>query len=177
MPLTLGTGSANTAASAVRVGTGSSNVAATKVMAGTGSDCVQVWPIALASAGMDKSGTQTLDRNVDTKVTGWTPRSGYAGTTIATDGIVVTGSGTVTVHAQVQWGGGNSVAASQLRILRNGVEAAVFTSSGSHNSLAGSASLALTQGDVLTFHALRDHSITNYRTVQAGGTFMYFDAP
>ncbi len=72
-----------------------------------------------SAMGMDKSGTQALPSNATTKVTGWSPRTGYPSTVINADDLLFSGSGTVNITLKVTLTG-NAGAALTLRIRRNG---------------------------------------------------------
>ena len=72
--------------------------------------------------GMDKSGTFSSPANTTTKVTGWVERSGFPGTVIVSDALVVNGTGNITVQCQVTRSGSQS--GDNVAIYKNGVQAA-----------------------------------------------------
>ncbi len=79
---------------------------------------VHVWPVATPSR-VNKSGDQSFTASTYTTPIGWTLAAGYAGAAVS-NGLLVVGSGTVDISAQVT--AATSTLSKRLQILRNGVQ-------------------------------------------------------
>jgi hypothetical protein len=95
----------NTAISKAYVG----SVEAEKIYLGN----TEVWS-NFTPQGMDKSGDQTTSALSWTLISNWVIRSGFPGTVITSDGLVVAGGKSVTIYAQTLRGGSN--AGNQVRL-------------------------------------------------------------
>ncbi|MEZ5152142.1 hypothetical protein [Rhodococcus zopfii] len=127
---------------------------------------------AWSPMGMDKSGTQSCPTSY-VAVNGWTPRSGYPGTSIVSNALVADGPATVTVYGKITISGG-TLPAVAFRIKRNGV--VIYTSAKSGSTQSGSVSVTLAAGDILTMEA-EASTYASTPTIQAGATntYLYFE--
>lgn len=146
------------------------------VATGTGSVPGPVVLLTPNPQRMNKSGTQSISASTMTKVTGWTADAGYPSTAITSDGLVVTGSGTMVIHAQVVFAGAGTTANTKgCQIKVNSTVVATFTGTTSTATWGGTQSIALANGDVITMEATHSSATASNRVVQASGTYLYFD--
>lgn len=127
---------------------------------------VHIWPVASPSR-VNKSGDQSFTASTSTTPIGWTLAAGYKGAATS-NGLLVVGSGTVDISAQVT--AATSTLSKRLQILRNGVqvgdEGAV---GGSTPVIAASANgVAVSDGDVISL---------SVRTTSGGSTYTISGGP
>lgn len=128
----------------------------------------------VTNARINKSGTQSLpSSNVWHPVTSFTVDSGYPGTTLSSNGIVVSGFGPARLNAAVAWSSANG--SRQCRIKVNGEVVAVSAASTGAPSITDF-EWELAGGDVVTLEAFTTTSFSSYRTVAAAGTFLQVNA-
>jgi hypothetical protein len=114
--------------------------------------------------GMDKSGTQVVGQNVFTKIVGWTARADRPATSIVNDGLVMNGTGNVSIDAHVERSG--STLNFTAHVCKNGVEVLTPVTIGSGVTVASiTGTLAVATGDVITVEAQGASSVTGNRTV------------
>ncbi|GEM_PF-5946844 len=157
-----GNGTISGAASAVAAVSGT--IAGTASITGTAA-------LAKLPAGMDKVGTQALAAVSSvtfansTKVTSWTPRSGFPQTVIANDSLVSSAPMTVSYSAKVTFSTGGAGSLVQYWIVKNDSEIVANGNSGA--TLTGT--VTLNANDTLSLWAAGHSGVTSgYRTVTAG---------
>ena len=127
-------------------------------------------------ARMNKSGVQAVSGSTWTKATTWTADAGYPQTVISDNSLLVSGSGTMVIHAQATFGGAGTTAQTKgCRVLVNGSVVATFTGTTSTAVWGGTQSVSLNNGDLVVLEVYHGSSIASSREVQASGTFLYFD--
>ncbi|WP_155293061.1 hypothetical protein [Rhodococcoides fascians] len=107
---------------------------------------------ATVPMAMNKNGNQTLPYNTWQDITGWVARSGFAGTVISGNGLVVGQDQRAKISVRLALVGGIWVNySSAVRIMVNG--AVVKTSSSATTTLSGSHTLDVKAGDVIKIQA------------------------
>ncbi|QII01076.1 hypothetical protein BH92_15405 [Rhodococcoides fascians A21d2] len=107
---------------------------------------------ATVPMAMNKNGNQTLPYDTWQDITGWVARSGFTGTVISNNGLVVGQDQRAKISVRLALVGGIWVNySSAVRILVNG--AVVKTSSSSTTTLSGSHTLDVKAGDVIKIQA------------------------
>jgi hypothetical protein len=129
----------------------------------------------ITSAGIDKNTNQQLSRNVWTYLTNWAVRSGYPGTVLSSNSLVVDGSGTVQISAQVNWTGNDFDDPRGFRVLLDGSVIWTVTTS-ADGPISGVRQQQVSAGQRLTMQAYSDRLITGNRVVAGGSsnTFLYY---
>lgn len=102
---------------------GSAGTASVTVTTSAGaSNAVSLTYAAVSSAGMDKSGTQSVGANTTAKVTGWAAQAGTPAGAIVNNELVVSADGTISITATI--GTSSTMNTSYIMIYKNGVEVA-----------------------------------------------------
>lgn len=121
--------------------------------------------------GMDKSGTYSAPFNQTTKMTGWVERSGYPGTVITNNELVVNADGNITVYL---FGDRSAYAntGDQFHIYKNGSTVAntgnlSFNADGSCQWTG-----AVLAGDTFAFYVKNASAFQNF-TMQTG-SYLYY---
>ncbi|MBY4400731.1 hypothetical protein HQO26_05320 [Rhodococcus fascians] len=133
---------------------------------------------ATTPMAMNKNGNQTLPYNTWQDITGWVARSGFSGTVITNNGLVVGQAQRAKISVRLSFTGGIFVNYSAaVRILVNGVK--VKESSSSKTTLNGSHTVDLKAGDVIKiqawtkFYSLFFGARNNLSVTLNGGTNSY----
>lgn len=116
----------------------------------------------MSSMGMDKSGTQTLALSTWVKLTTFTVRSGYPGTVITNNALVMDITGT----GQIRWRGSytsDGLGTQQFRVVKNGV---TVLGTVNVNTIGTIASESVVPGDTLELQGFA--STNGWNTVEAG---------
>lgn len=119
--------------------------------------------------GMNKSGTFSAPKNATTKVTGWVERSGYPGTVISNDALVVNGDGNISVSCQVTRSGTEYT--DQVAIYKNGVQVAISNESTFANTRTTSWTGNVVNGDTLD---VRYKNGSAFNAMNITGGYLYF---
>ncbi|WP_148222533.1 hypothetical protein [Rhodococcus opacus] len=118
--------------------------------------------------GMDKSGDFYFENFPWTKVPGWTVRSGYPNTVITSDGIVVSGSGAVTIRFRVIRVSSTGLSDIPTRIMVNGVVLGAVEYF-DNDTTEKTRNTTLNNGDVITMEVEdTGSSIDTYNTLTTG---------
>lgn len=121
--------------------------------------------------GMDKSGSYTPPANSTTKVTGWVERSGYPGTVISNDELVVNADGNITVQL---FGNRSSYGqtSDQFYIYKNGSQVATGGTLQFNADQSFSWTGAVVAGDRIAFY-YKNGSFVAGRNLDAG-SYLYY---
>lgn len=121
----------------------------------------------MASAGMNKSGTQDI-LEARTKITGWVVRPGFPGTQIVNDELVISGTGAGVVYALIEYVSGGTT--QERFLMHNGVQVA----SASGQSALITLPMSLADGDRLW---LEGHVSSDFsdRDRVATSSYLYYD--
>lgn len=126
----------------------------------------------MSSMGMDKSGNQTLALNTWVKLLTFTVRSGYPGTVITGDALVMNITGT----GQIRWRGSftaDGLGTQQFRVVKNGVT--VLGTATNTNVIGTIASHAVVPGDTLELQGFASTNSWNVVEGGAANTFLEFN--
>ncbi|MGW2095791.1 hypothetical protein [Promicromonospora sukumoe] len=136
------TGDVYIATTAAARATATGGIAAAASVAGTAIQALA------APSRVNKSGDQDIaSSSVSETLTGWVLAAGYQGAA-TTNGLLVVGSGTVNITAQVKGsGGGNN---KFLKIMRNGIQVGSEVQATTTNISASASSVAVSNGDVVS---------------------------
>lgn len=123
-----------------------------------------------ADVGMNKTTSQSLaTASVYEVLTGWTADAAKPGSSVSSNGLVMTGAGNVT--ATVQMAHANTSSGTGIRVKRNGTIIDTFTVSGTFHTTTGGTTLAfpVVAGDLLTVEAM--HADFSNRSITSASLF------
>lgn len=127
-------------------------------------------------ARMNKTATQSLSGSTWTKVTGWSADGSYPSTVISDNSLLVAGSGTMVIHAQVTFAGpGTTANLKGCQVKVNGSVVATFSGTASSAVWGGTQSVTLNNGDLVVMEAYHGSATGSNRVVQESGTYLYYD--
>jgi hypothetical protein len=118
--------------------------------------------------GMDKSGSQSFPGSSTTKVTGWVERSGFPGTVISNNELVVSGPGNITVQASITLSG--SSVSDTVHIYKNGVSVASASGEFSSTKAVSWSNANVNPGDTIAFYYQNASGFTR----STSSAFIYF---